>query len=305
MTATRTRVGIGAAAVAAAAVLAVAGCSGGGGGTSADSSGSPSPTFTPFPEVPASVNAVVDLMHRTQSAGTVRVQGTVTSVTGGKTTLAGEEQYSPTVAMSMTMQLQGQTMSEVLIGTKFYMDYPALAAEMGGKPWGEIDVAQDDGSLGSLSTLADTAQEYNPATQLAALIASGDVTDIGPETDQGQATEHYHGQLDATAMLEGQDYPPAYQSLLTLSQIGTLENVLRIAGVSKESVDVWVGADKLPVEIKYVTQGANGQTVSDMVLSGWGGRAQVGAPPSSQVFDLTPQLIAAEASGSASPTPEP
>ena len=303
MRGTRTRLGIGAAAAAAAALLGVAGCSGGAGGAVADGTGSPSMSPTPFDENPGAVTAVTDLLHRTQAAATVRIRGTVSSLTGGETTLAGEEQFSPSVAMSMTMQIQGQTMSEVLIGPRFYLDYPALTGAMGGKPWGEFDLTEDDGSLGSLSSLGETSQEYDPTTQIAALIAAGNITDIGSATDQGQSTEHYHGQLDATSMLEGEDYSQAYVNLLSLSQVNTLENVLRMAGVTKESVDVWVGANQLPVEIKYVTQGTDGQVISDMVLSGWGSPAQVGAPPASQVFDLTPQIIAAESSATASPTP--
>jgi hypothetical protein len=303
MTGTRTRLGIGAAA-AVAALLGVAGCSGGGGGAAADgsASASASPSPSPFDEVPSTVTAVTDVLHKVQAAATVRIRGTVTSLTGGATTLSGQEQFSPSVAMSMTTQIQGQEMSEVLIGSKFYLDYPALSAAMGGKPWGEFDLADDDGSLGSLSTLADTSQEYDPATQIAVLIAAGNITDIGPETDQGQSTEHFHGQFDATAMLEGEDYSQAYVNLLSLSQVNALENMVKTAGVTKESVDVWVGPDQLPVEIKYVTQSPDGQVVSDMVLSGWGSPAQVGAPPASQVFDLTPQIIAAEASATASPT---
>lgn len=299
MTGTRTRLGIGAAA-AVAALLGVAGCSGGGGSPIADATASPSPS--PFDEIPATLTAVTNMMHKVQAVATVRIQGTVTSLTGGDTTLSGEEQFSPSVAMSMTTQVQGQRMSEVLIGSKFYLDYPALSAAMGGKPWGEFDLADDDGSLGSLSTLADTSQEYDPATQIAALVAAGNITDIGPETDQGRPTEHFHGQFDATSMLEGEDYSQAYVNLLSLSQINSLENMVKTAGVTKESIDVWVGADQLPVEIKYATQSPDGQVVSDMILSDWGSTAQVGAPPASQVFDLTPQIIAAEASATASPT---
>lgn len=303
MTGTRTRLGIAAAATVA-ALLGVAACSGGAGGAAAADGGSASasPSPSPFDESPDAISAVTEMMHKVQAAATVRIQGTVSSSVGGNTTLSGDEKFSPNLEMSMTTQIQGQTMSEVLIGSKFYMDYPALSAAMGGKPWGEFDLADDDGSLGSLSSLADTSQEYDPATQIAALVASGNITDIGPETDQGQPCEHFHGQLDATSMLEGEDYSQAYVNLLSLSQINSLENMVKTAGVTKESVDVWVGPDQLPVEIKYATQSANGQVVSDMVLSGWGTAAQVGAPPASQVFDLTPQIIAAEASATASPT---
>lgn len=287
---TKARFGIGAAAAVTAA-LAVSGCSGGGGGP-AGANG----TATAASGQSAAMSLVSDVMSKASSAGTVKIQGTVSSANTGSLTLSGEEQYSPSVKLSLTMQIESQQMSEVLIGSTFYLDYPALSAQMGGKPWGRIDLAQAGGELGSLSTLADSAKNYNPTTQIEALIASGKVTKNGTATVDGVQATHYSGHLNAGDLLQ----QTADNAGLTASQFKALQSTLQTAGISSESIDLWVGSDGLPVEIKYAAQStAAGEVDTDMHLSDWGKPVQIGAPPASQVFDLTTQMIKAQASASA------
>jgi len=275
----KARFGIGAAGAAAAA-LALAGCSGGGASpASATASGSSSATNTFTDANTAALALLSEVMDKANSAGTVRIQGTVTSATTGIMTLSGQEQYSPGLKMSMTMQVQDQSMSEVLIGSTFYMEYPQLSAELGGRPWGEIDLSKANGALGSLSSLATTARNYNPTTQLQALLASDRVVNFGPETVDGQLVDQPGG--------------------LTASQAASLKATLQAAGVTSEQVDLFLAADEVPVEVKSVSQSSSGQISTDMHLSGWGEPVQIGAPPANQVFDLTTQVAGAQASASA------
>jgi hypothetical protein len=285
---------IGAAAVAAAA-LAAAGCTGSTGGTVAAGATATGQSGAVTGANAAAMSLVSDVMNKAQAAGTVRMQGTVTTATTGTMDVSGEEQYSPSVEMSMSTQIQGQSLSEVLIGTTFYMDYPALAAEMGGKPWGEIDLAKAGGALGSLSSLANTARNYNPTTQLQALIASGRVADVGTQTVDGQQTTHYQGKLTVSQMA-------AQISGLTSAQLSTLKETLQASGITYELVDLFVPSSGLPVEVKYVSQSPGGQVSTDLHLSDWGAPVQIGAPPASQVFDLTSRLASSQASTGASGT---
>jgi hypothetical protein len=314
MGSTRTPLGIGAAAVAAGVLAAVAGCSAGGGDgiTVAQTSGG-RPTQSPtdgstYVASPAAIAAVTGVMRRAQAAGTVRIAGYVTSTATGKMTMSGEERYGSSPAMSMTMLVSGETMSEVLVGSKFYMDFPALSAQMGGKPWGEMDLAKDNDSLGSLSSLAGTVQQYDPIGQIAALIASGNMTEIGPAFVHGQNTEHYHGQLILDDL---QWNDSAARSLVGSALTDSIEGELEAAGISRENIDLFYGADGLPVEITYTTQTAQGENDSDMVFTGWGKPVQIGAPPAGQVFDLTAQIANAEVNatggsgGIPAPTPSP
>jgi hypothetical protein len=282
---------MGAAAAAVAVLAGAAGCSGGGGNASATGTSSSSQGGVTGANS-AAISLVSDVMDKAQTAGTVRIQGTITSATTGTMTMSGQEQYSPSLEMSMSMQVQGQTMSEVLIGDTVYLDYPALSSEMGGKPWGKIDLSEAGGSLGSLSTLAASARSYNPTTQLQAMIASGKVTDVGTQTLDNAQTTHYQGKLTVSQML-------GTNSGLTAAQLSALKSTLAASGVTYELVDLWVGDENLPVEVKTVTQSASGQVSTDMKLTDWGRPVQIGAPPASQVFDLSSQLAKAQASATA------
>ena len=288
----KARLGI-CAATATLAAVAVAGCSGSGGsggtnaggGTAAGSGDS------------AAISLVADAMNKADSAGTVKVTGTMTAPgMSSPMTINAEEQYSPSVAMSMSLQIEGQTLSEILVGNVIYMDYPALSAELGsGKQWMEINLAKVT-SLGSLSSLLDSARNDNPTTQIAALVASGSVTKVGTETVQGQQTTHYAGDLDASQLLSAGNTA----SNLTPSQLSSLKDEIKSVGVSTVKVDLWVASNGLPVEEKYSEKTTAGTVVGDLYMSDWGAPVSVGAPPASEVTDMTSQ-INAQASATASP----
>lgn len=239
----RTRLGIGAAATTAAMVAGLAACSGGSGSTGA-ASGAPATTVNS-----SVISLVSDVMGKTDSAGTVRMQGTISSGTTGVVTVSAQEEFSPALEMSLSTQLQGQTMSEVLIGNKLYMNFPALSAEMGGKPWGEIDLSKANGALGSLASLGNSARNYDPTTALQAMLASGNIKDLGIEVVNGQQATHYQGKLTVSQML-------AQAKGLTAGQLQTLKSVLKMSGITYELVDLWVGPDKYPLEVKSVANTA-------------------------------------------------
>jgi hypothetical protein len=291
----KARFGIGAA-TAALAVTAVAGCSGSGsssggsgvaGGTGVAKTGSGDSSV---------LSLVADAMNKANAAGTVKVTGTMTAP--GVTTpitMTAQEQYTPSLEMSMSMQVEGQTMSEILVGDVVYMDYPALSSELGGKQWAEIDLAKAN-SLGSLSSLLDSARNENPTTQIAALVASGAVTKVGPATVNGQSTTHYTGTLDASQLLK----VGTATSNLSASQLSSLKSELQTAGVTTVKIDLWIAANGLPVEEKYSEQTSAGAVSGDMFMSDWGTPVSVGAPPASEVYNMTNALNSAGASATAS-----
>jgi hypothetical protein len=274
--------------------VAVAGCSGSGGSGGTNAGGG----TTAGSGDSAAISLVADAMNKADAAGTVKVTGTMTAPgMSSPMTINAEEQYSPSVAMSMSLQVEGQTLSEILVGDVIYMDYPALSAELGsGKQWMEIDLAKVT-SLGSLSSLLDSARNDNPTTQIAALVASGSVTKVGTETVQGQQTTHYAGDLDASQLLSAGNTA----SNLTPSQLSSLKDEIKSVGVSTVKVDLWVASNGLPVEEKYSEKTTAGTVVGDLYMSDWGAPVSVGAPPASEVTDMTSQ-INAEASATASPS---
>ena len=287
------RLGLGAGAVAF-ALLGAAACSGGGGAAAGDSA-----SATPVsPSESALISLVADSMNKASTAGTVKVTGNVTTSTTGMMTLTGQEQYRPGVEMSLTVQVEGQTLSEVLVGSAVYLNYPQLASLLGGKQWGEIDMSESSGALGSLSSLVDSAKNYNPTTQLEALVASGAVKLIGTHTVADKPTTHYEGVLNASQLLQ-----ETSAQGLTPSQFSSLVAEWKAAGTTSENVDFYVGADGMPVWVKYVISTASSQTTTSMFMSDWGKSVQIGAPPTSAVYDMTMELNSAVASASVSASP--
>lgn len=234
----------------------------------------------------SAISLVADAMNKANSAGTVRVTGTI-SAAGTTLTLDAHEQYSPTLEMSMDMQGTGMTMSEIFIGDKLYMKYPQLSAQFGGKPWLEIDLSGAGGTLGSLSSLINSARNENPTTTLSALVASKEVSKVGTETVQGQQTTHYSGTLNADQFLQNS----AVTSQLSSAQADQLKSMLKAGGVTSEKIDVWVASNGLPVQLKSAVHSTSaGEADITMDMSDWGTPVQVSAPAADQVTDITSQM---------------
>lgn len=290
------RLGLGAGA-AAFALLAAAGCTGGGGGAAGGGSTSATPVS---PSESALISLVADSLNKASTAGTVKVTGNVSTRTTGVMTLSGQELYSPGAQMSLTVQVEGQTLSEVLVGSKIYLNYPQLASLLGGKQWGEIDMSESNGAFGSLSSLIDSAESYDPTTQIEALVASGAVKLIGSHEVRGQPATHYQGVLNASQLLQ---QAPAEAPGLTSAQYSALVGELKAAGTTSENVDLYIGDDGLPSYVSYVISTASGQTITNMYMSDWGKSVQIGAPPASSVYDMTAELNSAVASAGVSASP--
>jgi len=288
MTRVRTRLTAGASA-ALLALLAAAGCTSG---------GTPGPHSSAAETAsgdPAALSAVAAAMNKADAAGTVTMTGTTSSGTDGTATLTGQVEFSPVSELSMTSRLESESLSTIYVGTSVYLNYPALSGVLGGKPWAEIDLSKAS-ALGALSPIPLSTVTYNPVTSIAALVASGAVTEVGTASVDGQQTTHYRGTL-TTSQLSQQT---GSATRLTAAQLSALTQVLQQSGTSSETVDLWIGTNGLPVEVKSVAQALIGATTSDLHLSGWGQAVKIGVPPSSEVYDMTKQLTSAAASASAS-----
>ena len=275
------RIGIGAG-VAALAALAVAGCSGHGGSSAAPRPGTVSGGDG------AAIALVADAMDQAGKADTVKITGTMVASGQNAMTadLSAQEEYRPELEMSMSIGAGGQNISDVLVGSTIYLQYPGLSTMTQGKPWAKIDLTKAGGAVGSLSTIPNQAKNYDPTTQLSALLASGDVSKVGQETVDGQQTTHYSGTLTSAQVLA----LGTSQAHLTADQVAQLQTEFKTAGIKSEAIDLWIGADKLPVEIKILQQASTTSVKMDMHLSDWGAKVNIGAPPADQVFDLTGKL---------------
>jgi hypothetical protein len=287
----RIRLGIGAG-LAASAALTLAGCSNGSGNSA---SGTGIGTGIGNSANGSAMSLVADAVSKANNAGTVRITGSI-SGSGVSMTLSGDEQYSPSLEMSLDMQSAGQNITEIFLGDKIYMDYPGLSGELGGKKWGEIDLSEAGGSLGALSSIVNSARNENPTTQMSALLASKQITKVGTDTVEGQQTTHYSGTLNASDFLDS----TAQTSQLSSAQISALKSVLQSGQVSSEKVDLWVASSGLPVQVTVAVQSsAAGAMTVTMDMSDWGAPVDVSAPPADQVSDITSLVSGAMASATA------
>ncbi len=123
----------------------------------------------------------------------------------------------------------------------------AFAEQAGGKHW--IKYAYDDlESLGggSGAYLKDQMQNTTPNQSVKLLLASGDVRKVGEEKVRGQETTHYSGTVDVADLA-------SQNSNLDRSQLDDLKKQLEQAGVSTETVDIWV--DDQDLLVKKVEKG--------------------------------------------------
>lgn len=264
---------------AAVALAAVAGCStnstnnggsGGNGGTTLN--------LTPVAEIQAALT-------KASNDKTVHVTGTVSSG-GTDATMTADEQFGDNVELSMNLNAQGSTISEILIGDKLYAKIPQLTAELGGKSWVLFDLSSL-GSLGStFQSLIDSAKNIDPSQQLQPLLASGDLHKVGSETVDGVQADHYSGTVDAATAF---DSSQAAKNL-TPDQIAQLKSLMKAGGVTTETIDLWVQSTGLPVRIEVSSNTSKGAFKVDMHLSNWGQPVTITAPPSDQVGDLSSLL---------------
>ena len=260
-------------------LAAVAGCTSSGGsanagGSNGSSGGSSTQKLSPAAFIKAALT-------KASNDKSVHVTGTISS-SSFNGTLDAQEQFSPTTAMSMSMNSPQLSISEVLIGNTIYMKIPQLSSMLGGKTWAKMDLSAL-GSLGStFQSMLDSAKNTDPTQQLQPLLASGDLHKVGTETVNGVQADHYAGTVDVATAFDGS----AAAKNLTADQIAQIKSLLKSAGVTTETIDVWITSDGLPVRETVSSNTSAGATKVDLNMSDWGKPVSVTAPPADQVSDL-------------------
>ncbi|WP_328480244.1 hypothetical protein OHS71_17100 [Streptomyces sp. NBC_00377] len=159
-----------------------------------------------------------------------------------------------------------------------------FARQAGGRHW--IRYAYDDlESLGGSSGayLKDQMQNTTPNQSVKLLLASGDVREVGEEKVRGQRATHYSGTVDVADLAQK-------NSGLDRSQLDDLKKTLEQAGVTTETVDIWVDDRDLlvkKVEKGQTTAGAYTQTA---YYTDYGTEVSAEVPPASDTADFS-QLV--------------
>ncbi|MDO0926249.1 hypothetical protein QQY24_12715 [Streptomyces sp. TG1A-8] len=162
-----------------------------------------------------------------------------------------------------------------------------FAQQTGGKRW--IRYAYDDLAQlggGSGAYLKDQMQNTTPNQSVKLLLASGDVKKAGEETVSGVHTTHYAGTVDV-ADLAGES------SGLDAGQLADLKKQLSQAGVTTETVDIWINDQDLLVKKVEKADMATGPMTSTAYYSDYGVPVSAQKPPAADTEDFKDLLKSA------------
>ncbi|GAA1998747.1 hypothetical protein GCM10009838_75120 [Catenulispora subtropica] len=156
---------------------------------------------------------------------------------------------------------------------------PQAAKALGGKHWVKSEASSvlhlntSGAVLGAVTLETDT----DLVEALAAVFESGVLKPDG--------AGHYAGTVDA-GTLGASTFDAAHRAAIT--------SAMRRTSVTAEKLEVWLGADGLPAEIKYVDDVAAGKKPShaDLRFHDWGKPVTVASPPASDTIGFDDFLTA-------------
>ena len=194
----------------------------------------------------------------------------------------------------------GGTQQEIEIGAIAYVEVPAadLSQVPGQKPWISVNLSQvDQAKVGKTFSQLSSINSDDPTQLLARLQAVSDnVTIVGNEMVNGVSTTHYRATVDLNK-----------EAALVRAKAGNKAAALviqeeQVLGTHTLPVDVWVGTDLLVRQFRTRAPipasssggpAGSGTATLTMSFSNFGAPVPVTPPPSSQVADVTEQVIQA------------
>lgn len=282
----------------AAALTGVAACSGsdsdgGSGGSSGESSGGGDKAGGKAKTQANPIAALRSVEKSTDKADSAKVESTTTMGTIMAMEADGALGWSDGLTGTLTITYTGGTMADQMrqLGTtsmeaRYLPDaYYAkmgdkFAEQSGGKHW--IKYAYDDlADLagGSGAYMKDQMQNTTPNQSVKLLLASGDVKKVGAEKVRGENTTHYSGTVDV-ADLAGES------SNLTADQLADMKRQLEQAGVTTETIDIWVNDEDLLVKKVEKGELATGSMSSTAFYSDYGVKISTEEPPAGDTADF-------------------
>jgi hypothetical protein len=173
--------------------------------------------------------------------------------------------------LAETMRALGSTSMEArLLPDAYYAKVgDAFARRLHGRHW--IRYAYDDlASLpgGSGAYLTDQLRNTAPLQPVRLLLASGDVRRVGEETVRGRRTTHYSGTVTPASLTGG------------------LKEQLEQAGVTEETVDIWVDDHDLLVKKTERGELSSGRMSSTAYYRDYGTKISTAKPPGADTADF-------------------
>jgi len=240
------------------------------------------------------VAALRTVEKSTDSADSARVESATTIGSQLSMKSDGALDWGDGIQGTVTITYTGGTSAELMRQTgttsmearylpdAYYAKMGAKFAEqVGGKHWiryAYADLANLAGGSGAL--LKDQMRKTTPNQSVKLLLASGDVKKVGSEQVRGVDTTHYSGTVDIADFARKNASLPA-------SQLAALKKALTQAGVSTETVDIWVdGKDLLVKKVEKGTMSA-GEYTQTAYYSDYGTKVSARTPPASDTADFT------------------
>ncbi|MFJ3665279.1 hypothetical protein ACIPSE_02370 [Streptomyces sp. NPDC090106] len=227
--------------------------------------------------------ALARATDRTEDVGSAQVRMSTDLGTGAPVTMEGLYSWGDGFAYDVEMDTaaaQMQTLTDdpsirvLFVDGAYYYDVdPQPSGPLAGKEWMKIDGSAVFGESGAQAL---SGSNGSPSASMKGLKYADDVTDLGEETVDGRSTTHYRAVLGEQQMGRFAD---------ALGDEDTLAGSMT-GGASSISMDVWVGADDLPVRLK---EGMGAMTVT-MDFEKFGETAEVEAPPAAETADMSQAL---------------
>lgn len=150
----------------------------------------------------------------------------------------------------------------------------------GGKHWiryGYEDLGRLAGGSGAY--LQEQLRNSTPNQTVKLLLASGDVKKVGEATVRGERTTHYTGTVNIADFARK-------SSNLPRSELETLRKQLSQAGVTTESIDIWINDRNLLVKKVEKADTAAGTMTNMAYYSDYGIKVAVQEPPADDTRDF-------------------
>lgn len=174
------------------------------------------------------------------------------------------------------------TMAARYLPDAYYVNMgSAMAAQLGGKHWiryGYDAMAKMAGGSGSY--LKDTMQNNNPVKSVDVALASPDTRNLGSETVRGVQATHYRSTVDV------QEIAGRTVQGLTAQEQAQLKASLTKAGVTVETIDLWVSKDNLPVEALITADTKAGTMKTTTYYSDYGTAVSTKPPAAFDTVDF-------------------
>ncbi|MGW3494158.1 hypothetical protein [Streptomyces sp. NPDC001020] len=267
------------------ALFTVAACTSMGEGASDKDSAEPSGART-GPADTRTVSALRAVEKATTAAGSARIESTtamsgiLSLKTDGALGWSGGSVGTLRITytggrLAETMrELESTSMEARLLPDAYYAKVGAeFARRLHGRHW--IRYAYGDLAAlpgGSGTYLTDQLRHTAPLQPVRLLLASGDARRVGEETVRGRRTTHYSGTVTATA-LTGED-------------AADLKKRLEQAGVTSETVDIWVDDQGLLVKRSERGELSSGRMSSTVYYRDYGVKISAHRPPAADTADF-------------------